>query len=477
MYGGTKMRLGAMSALAAAGLFATVGGASAADLGGDCCADLEERVAELEATTVRKGNRKVSLTITGWVSEGIMWWDDGTESNVYQVHDSTDLASNVIFTGSANITSDASAGYLMQVMFDHANAIFVNQDNDDANFGVTIQQSYWFMKSKQYGKVSVGKMQAAADNAVILTDFTGTLFQHNAVTFEGVSMALTPSGGTRPANNPLGFLVGVGPNPSLGTLLVCNTLRQGIGNDCAGERTNAIRYDTPTFAGFSASTSFGEDDVWDLTGRWAGEFGGFKLSFATAYSWVNGDGQVATGIRRDINNQTIDVEHWQIGGTIKHLASNLWFHGYYTDQDVSSENQPAFLEDGESFYLKAGWSPKLNPLGTTHFVGEYRENHDTFGSAFQQGSGFACGAWGASGGNIGAACGGGANAAIDVTGSEVTAWGVGLVQEIDAASMNLWIKYRHYESEIDFIDRGTGAGGTQDFNDIDLVFGGAHIFF
>jgi hypothetical protein len=32
--------------------------ASAADLGGNCCADLEERVAELEATTVRKGNRR-----------------------------------------------------------------------------------------------------------------------------------------------------------------------------------------------------------------------------------------------------------------------------------------------------------------------------------------------------------------------------------------------------------------------------------
>jgi hypothetical protein len=29
--------------------------AIAADLGGDCCADLEERVAELEATTARKG--------------------------------------------------------------------------------------------------------------------------------------------------------------------------------------------------------------------------------------------------------------------------------------------------------------------------------------------------------------------------------------------------------------------------------------
>ena len=43
--------------------------ARAADLGGDCCADLEERVAELEATTVRKGNNKVTVQIYGKVNE------------------------------------------------------------------------------------------------------------------------------------------------------------------------------------------------------------------------------------------------------------------------------------------------------------------------------------------------------------------------------------------------------------------------
>jgi hypothetical protein len=47
----------------AMGLGATVTTpAIAADLGGNCCADLEERIAELESTTARKGNRKVSLT-------------------------------------------------------------------------------------------------------------------------------------------------------------------------------------------------------------------------------------------------------------------------------------------------------------------------------------------------------------------------------------------------------------------------------
>ncbi len=42
--------------------------ARSADLGGNCCADLEERIAELEATTGRKGNRRVNLTITGFVA-------------------------------------------------------------------------------------------------------------------------------------------------------------------------------------------------------------------------------------------------------------------------------------------------------------------------------------------------------------------------------------------------------------------------
>ena len=58
MYGGVGGRANWALVLGAVGLFAATPAVSA-DLGGDCCADLEERVAELEATTARKGNRKV----------------------------------------------------------------------------------------------------------------------------------------------------------------------------------------------------------------------------------------------------------------------------------------------------------------------------------------------------------------------------------------------------------------------------------
>src|ERR1700687_1569627 len=85
MNGGISARANWGLVIAAIGfVFASAAPASSADLGGDCCADLEERGAELEATTARKGNRKVSLTISGWVNEAVFGWDDGTAHGVYQ---------------------------------------------------------------------------------------------------------------------------------------------------------------------------------------------------------------------------------------------------------------------------------------------------------------------------------------------------------------------------------------------------------
>ncbi len=58
-------------------------------------------------------------------------------------------------------------------------------------------------------------------------------------------------------------------------------------SDCNGLPTNAVRYDSPTFAGFSVSASWGEDDFWDVAARYAGEWNGFKLAVAAAYSEVD----------------------------------------------------------------------------------------------------------------------------------------------------------------------------------------------
>ncbi len=201
------MRKFSLSALVAAGLLVgglSAGSASAADLGGNCCADLEERIAELEATTARKGNRKVSLTISGWVAEQVMWWDDGFEKNVYVTGLGTTLASNVKFTGQATIAPGYYAGYVLHLEAIDSDSLTIDQGTRGLlGFGaqgpavdpltqqasvtgplVTVLQSFWFLKSDHLGKVSVGRQSQASDNTAILVDGSGSLVPANWVAFE-----------------------------------------------------------------------------------------------------------------------------------------------------------------------------------------------------------------------------------------------------------------------------------------------------
>ena len=76
---GGRFKVASVASIAAAGLFMGGVTAQAADLGGNCCADLEERVAELEATTVRKGNTKVSVQLYGHVNKAIVWHNDDSD--------------------------------------------------------------------------------------------------------------------------------------------------------------------------------------------------------------------------------------------------------------------------------------------------------------------------------------------------------------------------------------------------------------
>ena len=114
MYGGVGGRIN-LALVLGAGLLIGAAPAGAADLGGDCCADLEERIAELESTAARKGNRKVSLDGGRLRStRRCCYWDDGAESNVYQ--GTNDAArSRFRFNGDAKIDKEWSAGYLLEV--------------------------------------------------------------------------------------------------------------------------------------------------------------------------------------------------------------------------------------------------------------------------------------------------------------------------------------------------------------------------
>ncbi|MEM9590213.1 MAG: hypothetical protein AAF967_02615, partial [Pseudomonadota bacterium] len=65
-----------------------------------------------------------------------------------------------------------------------------------------------------------------------------------------------------------------------------------------------------------------------------------------------------------------------------------------------------------------------------------------------------------------------------ITGSEVERWGLGAVQEIDAAAMHVYARWQHLGvTELDLVDLNTNERRTQGFDDNNLFQVGGIIFF
>lgn len=432
-----NLKTGLRAFLAAAAL-ALAAPVQAADLGGDCCADLDERIAELEATTARKGNRKVSLTVTGYVAQEVTYWDDGGESNVYLHGLGPTQATNVRFTGQAQIAPGVTAGYMLRLQNLDDNAFgrnaatgaSFNQNSPRFSQGVNVQMSYWYLQSKDLGKISVGRQANAAKSAAMFTDQSGTQVFDNYTFLDGFPQFFLRSKTT-------GALAGV----TWGNLSYCYSQNVALGGDCNGLVMNAVRYDTPVWAGFSASTSWGEDDVWEVAARYNGEFSGFKVAFGVGYSENRDEGASAAAVSAHKESQ-----YFQAGGYIQHLATGLFVHGAYGNEnnnDTKLLNGTTAL-DGEHWYVKAGIRQKWTGLGATILYGDYAEYDDQLGPGAL---------------NAGA------------TGSTLQRFGGGIAQEIDAAAMVVYLKYQHMTADI------VGAAALSNIEDIDFVSAGALINF
>ena len=445
----------------------------AADLGGNCCADLEERIAELEATTARKGNRKVSLTISGYINEAVMWFDAGDESNIYQGTNET-ARSRVRLAGDAKITGDWKAGYLMEFGL-RSNRL--NRDNQDvANTRTNafeLRHTAWWIDNKSLGRVWLGQTQQASDGVTEITTANTSHFARPSLSkFNGGFFLVTKSG-VRTTNiwRDLESADGVS------------------GDNVAGEgdRRSLVRYDTPSIEGFKLSAAWGEDDFWDAGVRYAGELAGFKLAGGIAYAQYTDDSnglnlRGCAGLDPDggISSQSDTSCHTLgLSASIMHLATGLFVTGAWgrkTD-DLRAERFAAAgvtkvaIDNKDDFWsLQAGIEQKFVSIGKTTLYGEYwrgtagAQIGDTSGDpqSFQ---------------SVSDAAGLGFAAARSA-GSEASYWGAGLNQSIDAAALDLYIGYRHYEGSADLFDAsGAGKSATVEFQDVDIVMSGAKISF
>lgn len=430
-------------ALLAASAFG--GAANAADLGGGCCADLEERVAELEATTARKGNRVVSLEISGQVNQALLAWDDGVDSDAYVVTPTG--ASYFAFKGEGKISDELKAGYFMQMFVWGEGQFQVDQSTDDALGGftdaITLAHNAMYIDHAKLGRVWLGHTSGA-------TDFIQSINLAQSVAVRGSSGQLY-NGAFVPRNAETGAARGYRFNDIYG-----NAASNAPGE---GHRYDLVKYESPSIAGFKISAAWGEDNFWDAAIRYAGLWGGRVKaaggigygSFSDATSTDNGCTGTATTPAGTTVNVDVDCHQLGLSGGLMDVPTGLFVHvayGIKTDERLEDLG-----DDGESstFYVQAGIEKNWFGVGPTTLFAEYQ----TFDAGF----------------NAGSANSVGPVAAESFDSAEAEIWGLGVVQNFASAATDIYLSFRNISSE------STSGGVTTENEDFQEVLAGAKIKF
>ena len=471
MTGGLKTtgRLAIAAMLCAIGSMPGVGGhAEAADLGGDCCADLEERVAELEATTVRKGNKKVKVELYGRVNRVVNFWDDGAEQNVY-VENNSYSSTRFGMRGKAKISDDWSSGFQIEIEDEGNLSKFNNQFNDNVDNGsLNVRKTAIYMENKKYGKVWLGQQETAKDNIVkdtiVIKGLDQTMY---ADFYMNWSFFLRQKG----FNNANAFSAnGTTLAPLFRDIARCYSTSSSA-FDCSTRRQE-IRYDSPEFWGFIASANWGEDDVWSAALRYQKEWDNWKVGAGYAYEDFtdelanNGGGGVPhQGFKRR-------WKEWAGMASIIHKPSGLFLWGANSNSEDDTIGSKRFTSTGvftgkgppvmHSWDIAGGISREFvwngigpGSLGPTTIWGGYTNDQDGLGG-FTQTTVSASVAGTASSyavfdGEVSANAFPGIPFLTEAVSSESTKWYLAVDQAIDSAAMNLFIAYQHIEPELKLV--------------------------
>jgi hypothetical protein len=132
--------------------------------------------------------------------------------------------------------------------------------------------------------------------------------------------------------------------------------------------------------------------------------------------------------------------------SLMHVASGLYVNYAYLNQDNDDATGPG-TPDTTMHYVQGGIAKNWTGLGKTVLYGEYARVEDGLASFTTPFPSY----------------------------SNAEVYGLGVVQHIDAAAMELFLSYRRYSADTTLLPFGNGPNVTVD--DMDVVMGGARIKF
>jgi hypothetical protein len=391
--------------------------ARAADLAGGCCADLEERVAELEATTARKGNRVVSLQVYGQVNKALLFWDDGADSDAYIVdHDGS--GTKLGFTGKAALAPGWSTGFLVELDIQDAASDKVDNGGsasagfDDPADEILIRYSNFYIESERLGRITLGQGSTAADgaNEIIL----GNSIRHSD---------------THVGNN---FFVRMN---TAGVVGFSDIQLKEIAANFDGGRDDVIRYDSPAIYGFILSASWGDDDYADVALRFKKEWNSVRVAAAISYQW-DASGDASTATSDTFVNDDFEVLSGSI--SLMHIPTGLYAAFAAGEKDVEGADVNASF-----WYAQLGIEKKFLPDGSTTIYAEYAVYDDVLTIADD-----------------------------DYSSSQAERWGFGIVQKFDSAALEIYAQATFWNLDATF-----NSGVALELEDLSTIMVGSRIKF
>jgi len=224
----------------------------------------DETVADSQ--TVTSGKKGVKLTVSGQVNRGVLFADNGDDSEFFYV-DNDNSSTRVRFVGVGQLTDDINVGTQIEVQFESNStaAISFNQDSPAGPNNFTERKLELYGDSKRLGRLWVGQGDTAS-NGTSEVDLSGT----SVVAYSGIA---DMAGGLEFSTDSTGA---IGPQ-----------INAAFSNFDGLSRDDRLRYDTPRFGGFMASASVIDGGSWDVAGRFSGDVSGTKVAGAVAYADAN----------------------------------------------------------------------------------------------------------------------------------------------------------------------------------------------
>lgn len=336
--------------------------------------------AALAMTVSGPAQAESSVNISGWINEGLIYYDDGVGSDVVQSSDNgTTLGSRITFSGSTDLANTGmNAGFevILEPQALNTPLIFSNQTAsagsggpfDDSNGHSIGVLGSSVNVGGPFGKFTVGLQSMPTDNIAVLADPSVTLWPSISPVFRGNGFNIQGAGAALGAGGAVwGDFMGCLTAPELQGI-------GGIGLDCNGIYRQGVRYDLPTFVdGLNIAVGYANDDIYDVAGKYNADFGAFTTMLHVGYAQNNGPstGGNAAGFYDSAENfQT------QLG--VMHNPTGIF--GTFAYQYEEADGAVAgYGDDTDAYWGKLGIKKAWTSVGDTAIAVQYGSYNDQYG--------------------------------------------------------------------------------------------------